>query len=144
MTNARRAGTSWTALIDRYCRRSKALLIALPLLLLSVFVDHGLAAAPDHGDRVDSSGHASDFDGSAGAEGKAQAPARPVTAIGDFQRPKPKPSSAGPTPQHGLAPPVTLSVHAISPHAVGRAPWTNAMRAPRGDARPRAPPAAEV
>ena len=98
MTNARRAGTSWTAWIDRHCRRTKTLLIALPLLLLSVFVDHGLAAAPRPDGSMDRSGQASGFDRSASAEGKAQLPGRPILAITDPQRAKPKLPGDGPAP----------------------------------------------
>lgn len=140
MTNARRAGTSWTAWIDRHCRRTKTLLIALPLLLLSVFVDHGLAAAPRPDGSMDRSGQASDFDRSTGAEGKAQLPGRPILAITDPQRVKPKLSADGPI---GLlsVPPRVAPVYFHASSEPRRALPADAVPALALAARPRAPPA---
>jgi hypothetical protein len=84
VTKARPAGISWTVFAGRYCRRAKALAIALPLLLLSVLVDHGLAGAsmPDAG-RMAGARQASHLAATAGTEGKAQLPGRQVAAFAD-------------------------------------------------------------
>lgn len=142
MTNARRAGISWTALIDRHCRRTKALLVALPLLLLSVFIDHGLAVSPAPNGSMDRSGQASDIDRSTGAEGKAQLPGRPVLAITDPQRAKPKLAGDGPATLPPSAPRVARPLHPVlltAPRPTSLAALIPALPLA---ARPRAPPVA--
>ena len=137
MTKARRTGSIWTGFAGRHRGRAKAVLVALPLLMLSVLVDHGLggAVAPPPGNRLDS--HASDI---AGTEGKAQLPGRGSLATIDPLRVKPKLSGDGTTGPHGLAPPA--GAHLPSP--VSRAePRLAQYAAParwRAAARPRAPP----
>ncbi len=101
MTKARRTGSIWTGFAGRHRGRATAVLVALPLLMLSVLVDHGLggASAPLAGNRVDS--HASDI---AGTEGKAQLPGRGSLATVDPLRVKPTLPGDGTAGPHGLAP----------------------------------------
>jgi hypothetical protein len=100
VTKARRTGSIWTGFVGRHCGQAKALLVALPLLMLSVLVDHGLAGATaqNPGNRVS---QASDV---AGTEGKAQLPGRGTLATVDPLRVKPKLSSDGTAGPHGIAP----------------------------------------
>lgn len=138
MNKAQGTGSIWTGFVGRHGRRAKALLVALPLLVLSVLVDHGLADAavqrPEN--RVDS--HASDI---AGTEGKAQLPGRSTLATVDPLRVTPKLSGDGTIGPHGLAP--SSGLH--QPAHVSRAAHFRAQHAEpvqwRAAARPRAPPA---
>ncbi len=136
VTNARRAGSIWTASVARRCRRTRALFVALPLLLLSVLADHGLAASgePSPATRLD---RAADL---AGTEGKAQLPVR-SSALTDPLRAKAKLS--GDT--DGM--PKALTAQAAEPprRAARGSAWTAAAeRSPPATPlvpRSRAPPA---
>ena len=137
MTDARHAGIHWIGLAGRHGGRAKALLVALPLLLLSLLIDHGIVGPAEHrGGIAASAGQASDM---AGAEGKLQLAARAGVAA-DPLRAKPKLSGDG-QDSNGLA----LSASLVSPGlsattSPGAAAISPAASRPFA-ARPRAPPA---
>lgn len=136
MTKARRTGIILTGVAGRYWRRAKALLVALPLLMLAVQADYG-AAAPHAANRVDS--HPSD---TAGTEGKAQLPDRGSLAAVDPQRIKSvKLSGDGAGGHEGLA---AATGGRLPSRAVARVEPLRARDAAaahwRIAARPRAPP----
>lgn len=137
MTKARRTGSIWTGFAGRRGGRAKALLVALPLLMLSVLADQCLAgaAAPHPGNRAE--GHASDV---AGTEGKAQLPGRGTLATVDPLRVKPKLSSDGTAGPHGLAPSDGMRLRSSVPRAEPRRARDAAPTPWRAAARPRAPP----
>ncbi len=135
MTDARRAGTNWTTSLARRCRRTRTLLVALPLLLLSVMADHGLATTgePAQTARLD---RASD---AAGTEDKAQLPAH-LIALADPLRSKAAGAPGGspkalPVADAGVAEP-SATGETGSPAAESSRP--NLQPTPRS----RAPPAA--
>jgi hypothetical protein len=141
VTQARQPGSIWTGFVGRHRSRAKALLMALPLLILSVLVDHGLAgtSAPNPGHQADS--HASDM---SGAEGEAQLPGRGAVAMLDPLRLKSKFSddrTAGPL---GLTLPNGVSLPSFLPRVEPRIAQYGTPTHRRADARPRAPPVQAV
>jgi hypothetical protein len=138
VSKARHAGTDWTGFAGRHCGRAKALLVALPLLLISLLLDHGLAGtAPSPRGIVTGAGQASDV---AGTEGKAYPIGRAGVAAAEPLGTKPKLSGDG-IGQHGVAPSATL----VLPRARIAASPGRALSAPAMSwqiaASPRAPPA---
>lgn len=141
MTQARPAGSIWTGFVGRHRSRAKALLVALPLLILSVLVDHGLAgtSALNPGHRADS--QASDM---SGAEDKAQLPGRGAVATVDPLRLTSKFSGDRTAGPHGLALPTSVRLPSFVPRAEPRIAQYGAPTHRRADARPRAPPVRAV
>ncbi|MEN3976782.1 hypothetical protein [Emcibacter sp. SYSU 3D8] len=137
MTKARLAGGIWTGVFVRHCGRAKALLVALPLLMLSVAVDHGFAGATASTDSGKSNSHAADV---AGTQGTAQPPGRAAAVIADPARPTPKLSGGGLPGAHGIV--RTVSFDPLRGPVIpilGNKQQMAPLRAPVA-ARPRAPP----
>ncbi|MEN3950087.1 hypothetical protein [Iodidimonas sp. SYSU 1G8] len=147
MTKARNAGTSWTDWFERHCCRSKALLVAVPLLLLSLVLDQSGQPSPGIADRFaqasDIADPISDLAASPLDAAKAQASGRAGTQISDATRSKFTPSGSNsgggflipplpPAPRHEAetAAPKPATVLATAPLAVQNGP--------------RAPPARQV
>ncbi len=137
MTKARAPGISAT-LFGQHHSRAKAMLVALPLLLLSLFLDYGIAeqkaAAP-----AGQAASRQDMTDPPGAAEKAQLPVRPAVAAPEPTRLKPKPPGAA---ADMAAPPPAVMIFIA---AGDRPPAGTVGAAPRphrtGHA-PRAPPAA--
>lgn len=141
MTQARPAGSIWTGFVGRHRSRAKALLVVLPLLILSVLVDQGLAgtSAPNSGHRANN--HASDM---SGTEDKAQLPGRSAVATVDPLRLKSKFSGDRTTGPQGLALPTGVPLRSCAPRIEARIAQCVAPTHRRADARPRAPPVQAV
>ncbi len=114
MTKARNAGISWTDWFERHCCRSKTLLVAVPLLLLSLVLDQ--TGPPSHGvaDRIalasETADPASDLAASPLDAAKAQASGRPGTQVSDASRSKFTPSG-GNSGGGFLIPPFPPALH---------------------------------
>jgi len=134
---ARRAGINGTGLVGPRRGRAAALLMALPLLVLSVLLDHGTARAiaPPSGNALDHRG--SDM---AGTEGKAHFPGRAAPAIVEPLHLKPHFSGDGTPGSHGLAPSTGVQQPSPLPLVEPRRAQYTAPKHWRADARPRAPP----
>jgi len=137
VNQARPAGSIWTGFAGRHRGRAKALLVALPLLILSVLVDHGLlgTSVPHSGSGADR--HASDM---SGAEDKAQLPGRGAVATVDPLRLKSKFSGDRTSGPNGLTLPIGVRLPSFVPSVEARIEQYGAHTHQRADARPRAPP----
>ncbi|MGE0666779.1 MAG: hypothetical protein AB7O49_09510 [Sphingomonadales bacterium] len=140
MTNARPAGTHWKDRTGRRGGRASILLVALPLLLLSLLIDRGAtspATEPRNG-VVSGAGEASE---QSGAQGKAQPAGRAGLSTADTQRTKATSSGTAPD-THGQTPAAPKAMlGTASSDAAGIAASAVPLHWP-GAASPRAPPAA--
>lgn len=132
---ARNAGISWTDWFERHGRRSKTLLVALPLLLLSLVLDQGGQSPQRTADQISRAADTADPAASPPDQEKARTHGDAGTQVSDASRSKFTPSGGNTgggilipplprTPRHGTvaADPRPTALRVIAPLAAQNGP----------------------
>lgn len=142
MGKARYTGRIWSDVFGPHGGRAKALLVALPFLLLSLMIDHGAGAGNAMpGSTIDSARQATDFRRVADTEGKAQRPGRATQLTTDPQVLKSNFSSNGAGGLHGVAPIAGMPLHTVAAALPAGAARSSPPTFWPVASQPRAPPA---